>query len=245
VSAFWVFVERFEAEEAVSLTQEEARHVQARRLRVGDPLTVFDGRGRVAEATLVAASRRDTRITIGLPVDHPRPDDDFVLASAVPKGDRLSTLLQMLTQLGVGRWQPLVLDDSAVRKVDPEAPRLRRVLLESAKLARRPWCMEIEALRDLEGALDRWGGGAGAWFGDVRGERCALPPDAQLLLIGPEAGFSDREQAVLERAGARALALSDHNLRIETAAIAGATAHRIGRATGAARSGEGRAPDRP
>jgi 16S rRNA (uracil1498-N3)-methyltransferase len=231
VSAFWVHVERCEAAGSLVLSAEEARHVQARRLRVGDTLTAFDGAGRVAAARLVSAARRETTIELDAPVVHPRPQDPFVLASAVPKGDRLSTLLQMLTQLGVVRWQPLILDDSAVRSLDPDSPRLRRVLLESAKLARRPWCMGIEAPTDLEGALARWGrGGERVWFGDVGGRSGALPPAAQLMLIGPEAGFSPRERGVLDGIAARAVALSDYNLRIEVAAIAAATAHRIGAA---------------
>lgn len=228
MSAFWVYVDPLEAAGELVLSAEEARHVQARRLRIGDALTVFDGRGRVAAAHLIAASRKETRIEIEAPVFHPRPEDEFTLASAIPKGDRLSTLLQMLTQLGVTRWQPLVLDDSAVRRLDPTAPRLIRVLLEGAKLARRPWCMKVGAPLDLEQAYARWGEDGGVWFGDVGGDRVILPGSAKLLLIGPEAGFSEREQTVLGRMGARAFSLSDYNLRIETAAVAAAGLRRAG-----------------
>ncbi len=244
MSAFWVHVERCEAAGPQVLSAEEARHVQARRLRVGDTLTAFDGAGSVALARLVSAARRETRIELDAPVTHPRPQDSFVLASAVPKGDRLSTLLQMLTQLGVVRWQPLILDDSAVRRIDVDSPRLRRVLLESAKLARRPWCLEIEVATDLEGALDRWGGlersdaldrsdadADPVYYGDVGGRSGALPPGVRLMLSGPAGGFSAGEGGGLARAAARALALTDYGRRDAVAAIAAATAHRIGRVT--------------
>lgn len=240
MSAFWVHVETealASGEGPVVLSSEEARHVQARRLRVGDALTAFDGEGQVASARVVSLARRETTIELDTVTRVARPDDDFVLASAVPKGDRLSTLLQMLTQLGVARWQPLVLDDSAVRKLEAGSPRLRRVLVESAKVARRPFMMEIDEPLDLAAALERHGGGAETlWFGDREGEATGLPDTARLLLIGPEAGFSARERAWLERAGARPIAFSPYNLRIEVAAIAGATAHAIG---GGAARGDG------
>ena len=240
MSTYWVHVETeaLEAGEgAVVLSSEEARHVQARRLRVGDALTAFDGEGRVASARVVSLARRETVIELDSVTRAARPDDDFVLASAVPKGDRLSTLLQMLTQLGVVLWQPLLLDDSAVRKLDAGSPRLRRVLVESAKVARRPYTMRIDEPLDLGGALERHGERADTvWFGDREGEATVLPDTARLLLIGPEAGFSVRERARLERAGARPIAFSPYNLRIEVAAIAGATAHAIG---GGARWGIG------
>ena len=83
----------------------------------------------------------------------PAPSEGPVIASAVPKGDRLSTMLQMLSQLGVRVWQPLVLEHSVVRRVDPEAARLRRILVESAKLARRPWLLEIRPPLGLDALL--------------------------------------------------------------------------------------------
>ena len=232
MSTFWVHVgSESLVEGVVVLAPEEARHVQARRLRVGDALTAFDGAGRIASARLASQARRETTIEIESITFTPREDDDFVIASAVPKGDRLSTLLQMLTQLGIARWQPLVLDDSATRKLDPSSARLERVLLESAKVARRAHTMTIAAPLDLDGALEAVAKSPGAlWFGDREGEAIPLPAESRLLLIGPEAGFSARERGRLLEVGARPIAFSPYNLRIEVAAIAGATARGIGRA---------------
>ena len=63
---------------------------------------------------------------------------------------------------------------------------------------------------------------SGVWFGDREGPSGASLAGARMIVIGPEAGFSDRERSILEASGARAVSFGPHNLRIETAAVAGA-----------------------
>jgi RsmE family RNA methyltransferase len=45
-------------------------------------------------------------------------------------------------------------------------------------------------------------------------------PVATLALVGPEAGFSDKEKALFVDAGAKGVSLSAQRLRAETAAVA-------------------------
>ena len=229
MSELWAYAEELAAPGGLVLSAEEARHVATRRLRVGDALVLFDGRGRVAGARLASIEKRATRVEIDEIHEVPRPASGFVLASAIPKGDRLSTMLQMLSQLGVETWQPLCLADSSVRTLDPTALRLQRIVIESCKVARRAWALEVRAPTDLTGAL---ASAAGPIFlGDREGAGEPLDPGASLLLIGPEAGFNAAERARILEAKGQARSFAPHNLRIETAAIAGAVAHCLARKT--------------
>lgn len=223
----------------VEVEGDELRHLAARRVRAGDRVVVFDAAGTLAPARVESLRKRAARLEVGALRRVPPPTTDFVLASAIPKAERLSTLLQMLTQLGVGIWQPLVLADSAVRRLDPGARRLQRILVESCKVARRAWALEVRAPIELDAALARLaaGDGEGIFFGDRAGEATGLPAGARALLIGPEAGFAAEERRALERVGARPRSFSPYNLRIETAAIAGAVAWRM--AVGAGDEGIG------
>lgn len=230
MSQLWAWVESLAESGACRLSAEESRHVSARRLRLGDPLVVFDARGRTAEARVLGLGRRAVELDVGEIVLAPEPVAGAVLASAIPKGDRLSTLLQMLTQLGVGVWQPLSLEDSAVRTLDPAAPRLRRILVESCKLARRPWALEVRPPGALDSVLAEAAGFGPVFFGDREGRAGPLEAGAALVAIGPEAGFSAGELASLHAVGARARSFAPHNLRIETAAVAAAVALQLGTA---------------
>jgi 16S rRNA (uracil1498-N3)-methyltransferase len=231
VSALWAYLESLSEVregEVLVLSSEEARHVQTRRLRMGDPIVLFDGRGHVADGQIESIRKKETLVRTDGPRKEPESTSEFVLATAIPKGDRLSTMLQMLSQLGVVRWRPLVFDDSAMRKLDSDGARLRRILIESCKVARRSWALEISSPIGLDEAIADASGPI--FFGDREGEAGGLDPLASLLVIGPEAGLTERERTVLRDAGASPRSLGPHNLRIETAAIAGATAHHLSRA---------------
>ena len=230
MSELWSWVEELEEEGPVRLTPEEARHVAARRLRVGDSLVVFDGRGHTAEGRIESIGKNSIVVIAESISKTARPESRFVLASAIPKGDRLSTMLQMLTQLGLDSRQPLVLEDSVVRKLDPKAARLVRILTESCKVSRRPWLLEVRQPCSLEAVLSGLPSDAAIFFGDQAGEPIGFDGPAGLTLIGPEAGFSESERRVLIGVGARSRSFGAHNLRIETAAVAAAVALHLARA---------------
>lgn len=233
MSALWVHVEELEsnlaAGDGVALSGDEARHVAARRLRVGDRLIAFDGAGRTAEARIEALGKRTVELRLETIVLAPPPPSDWLLATAIPKGERMAVMLPMLTQLAVSVWQPLVLEESAVRDLDVASARLRRILVESAKLARRPWLLEVRppcTLGQLLAARGTAGGSAGVPggldFGDREGDGVGVPADSSVFAIGPEAGFTAKELEQLRAAGGRPRTLGPHNLRIETAAVAAA-----------------------
>jgi 16S rRNA (uracil1498-N3)-methyltransferase len=128
----------------------------------------------------------------------------------------------MLTQLGVVVWQPLVLDESVVRKLDPASSRLDRILLESCKVARRPWRLEVRAPCRLDDVLAERPEGASVCFGDREGGPAPSTAAPAVMVIGPEAGLSESERRALRASDAQPVSLGPYNMRIETAAAAAA-----------------------
>ena len=215
----------------IVLSTEESRHVTTRRLRMDDALVVFDGQGRLGTARVCGLAKKAVEVEIDAVQYAPVPDSGFVMATAIPKGDRLSAMLQMWTQLGLEVWQPLVCADSAIRKLDVDASRLRRILIEGCKVARRPWAMtvlppipfdEAMASRDLDRPL---------YYGDREGKNATFSQGAGTLFIGPEAGFTAEEKASLAAASALPVSFGEFNLRIETAAVAAIAAFNATRST--------------
>lgn len=212
--------------ERALLAGDEARHAAgSRRLGEGDRLVLFDGRGTVAE-TVFAASRRGEVEVEGLERRlHPPPVRRVVLASALPKGDRLSTMLNMATQLGVGAFRPLDCERGVVRPREVHEQRWRRIAIEACKQSRRPWLPAIDPPArpaDLLASLPTIE--AEALFAHPGGVplREVRVPDHVLLLVGPEGGFTDEEVHAAAAAGddATLVSLGDSILRIETAAVA-------------------------
>jgi 16S rRNA (uracil1498-N3)-methyltransferase len=220
MSQLWAWVETLTEPGTITLMPDEARHVVSRRLRVGDALTVFDAKGRIASARVESLVRKAVQVEIGAIEQISPPSSGFRLVTAIPKGERLSTMLQMWTQLGLEVWQPLICHDSAIRKLDIESPRIRRILVEGCKVARRPWAMRVLSPLRLAEAIGSRDAEASLYYADRAGSRGVFGSADAWVFIGPEAGFSEAEFSLLEAARAKAISLGDYNLRIETAGVA-------------------------
>jgi 16S rRNA (uracil1498-N3)-methyltransferase len=227
VSQFWAWVEDLAESGPLELCSEEVRHAASRRLRVGDELVVFDARGRLASAKLEGLGRGFARLEVGAIRSVPAPDSGFGLATAIPRAERLLTMLQMWTQLGLEIWQPLVLEHSVVRRLDVEAPRLQRILTEGCKVAKRPWALQVLPPLGLEQAISDCEAGMALYYGDREAGRADFELSSGRVFIGPEAGFSSVEREALQAAGASALRFAPYNLRIETAAVAAMVAFNV------------------
>ncbi|MFM9168805.1 MAG: RsmE family RNA methyltransferase, partial [Phycisphaerales bacterium] len=101
----------------VSLDRDEAKHaIGVRRVGAGDRVTLFVGAGGRADAALTGDRDRDGGpvVRVESTALMPRPAPDIVVGLAPPKGDRWSTALDMLGQLGVGAVVPLETDHGVV-----------------------------------------------------------------------------------------------------------------------------------
>lgn len=221
----WIHVEQLpEPGETVSLEADEARHVgRAHRLTTGAEIVLTDGRGTTARAELVEGGRREARARV-LELTRHAPETPIIhLASALPKGDRLATLLSMTTQLGLASFTPLVCARSVVTPSDETPARWERILRESAKQSHRAHLPRIEAPRTPHTLIGP-GDGPTVWLMDPDAgsgpSGAGSHPDGHLVVVGPEGGFTDEESRTLRRAGARPARLGGGILRVETACVA-------------------------
>jgi 16S rRNA (uracil1498-N3)-methyltransferase len=93
----------------IALDGKEAWHaLGVKRLQAGDCVRIMDGRGTVADALVDTINGRQSAMLRVERIEHlPRLQPDIVLATAIAKGDRQATLLDMASQLGISAWQPL------------------------------------------------------------------------------------------------------------------------------------------
>jgi 16S rRNA (uracil1498-N3)-methyltransferase len=177
------------------------------RLRPGDLVTASDGRGRWRWARVGAAFE-----PLGDVVAEPAPAPVLTVGFALLKGERNELVVQKLTELGIDVVAPFHAERSVVRwdgaRGDRHVERLRRVAREAAMQCRRVRLPEVRpvcAFRDLLGASTA--------VASIDGSAPTLRH--RTVLVGPEGGWSDAEDA----SGAHKVRIADLVLRGETAAI--------------------------
>jgi len=127
------------------LDDDESRHVLAsRRKVVGDVLYLTDGAGGLAKCRIAEVRRRRRVVVAVEEVERMEtPSRQLHVAVAPPKGDRQTVMLDMLTQLGMTRFTPLLCDYSPAKITDKTLQRWQRVCLAACKQSRRVWFPEI------------------------------------------------------------------------------------------------------
>lgn len=215
----------------VALDRDEARHaLGVRRLGAGDVVVVFDGRGSAADAALTGERDRDGApvVRVGAARSVPRPEPDVVAGVAPPKGDRWSTALDMLGQLGVRAVVPIDAEHGVVDAAGINRARAERILLEAAKQSRAGWTCELGSHEGLAAFVARMvADGRAVFLADQGGAPIpAALPARVAFAVGPEGGFTTDESAAAVAAGAVPVSIGSQVLRVETAAVALASALR-------------------
>ena len=217
---------------------------RVRRLRPCSHVTLFDGAGWEAEATVeaVEAARATLRVAAPHRVEPP-PGCRLIVMPALIKGERMDWCVQKLVELGVSEIAPVRTARTVVKLTGERAQRRHRrfvdIARDAARQCRRATVPQVHEIMDMDQAL--------ALVGDVplklipwARERqqllsAALPrplPPAACVLIGPEGGFEPAEVDRAMAAGFVPVGLGPRVLRAETAALAVATLFALGPLTG-------------
>jgi len=206
-----------------TVTGDLAHHL-GRVLRVlpGTPIVLGDGQGGTAPATVTGVGRTAVELAVETAVRRPRPPCVEV-AFAPPRLSRAEWLFEHGTEVGVTAFRPLWTARTRPQGERPE--RWQRIVRAAAGQCDRDWLPEVHAgcefadfLLDDNLPRRRFLASAGA----PPLLEAKPNPDAVLLLIGPEGGFTDEEAAAARAAGFEPRSLGPHTLRTETAALVGA-----------------------
>jgi 16S rRNA (uracil1498-N3)-methyltransferase len=225
-----IFVdEPLAANTAIKLGPAAAGHIsRVLRLKPGDGLTLFDGRGGQYPATLLEV--RGTLMTVRTGAHEAIERESplhITLAQGVSRGERMDWVIQKATELGVAQIIPVLTERGVVKLDAPrsakKADHWRAIAVSACEQCGRNRIPEIHQPTKLRSWLDELRDG---------GERLLLDPSAAAslrafpspervtLLIGPEGGLTNDEQALAHEKNFRAVRVGPRILRTETAAIA-------------------------
>lgn len=204
------------------------------RLRAGDAVEVFDGRGRRMRALIAAADRRRARLAIGEAVPGPTPSPlRPTLVQGIAQGDRMDLVVEKACELGIERIVPVFTQRCTVRLDPARAARRHAHWQRIAEAA----CMQcgLDALPRIEApvALAAWLDEVAA-PGEAGPRRLLLSPGSTVrlgeagieagrpveILVGPESGLAPAEEQRAMEAGFEPVRIGARVLRTETAGLA-------------------------
>jgi 16S rRNA (uracil1498-N3)-methyltransferase len=179
-----------------------ANHIiRVLRLRVGDELTLFDGRGGEYAGKIDAMHRDDVLVTVleQRPLERESPLQ-LTLAQGVSRGERMDWVMQKATELGVARIAPIFTERSIVRldakQAQKKVQHWRSIIISACEQSGRNRVPEISMPVQLHEFLDR--GPLGASGSDGDGAPGVAPahaahidrlPGSTRLLLSPRASL--------------------------------------------------------
>jgi 16S rRNA (uracil1498-N3)-methyltransferase len=196
----------------------------------GDTLTLFNGDGGEYRAVLTEVQKKKAWAEVK--VFDPREAElpfAVTLAQALPEGSKMDWIIEKAVELGVVAIQPMAARRCVVRLSAERAEKKLEhwngiVVSASEQCGRnrlasvampvefREWITQQDLHRRVI-LTPRASASLADW---ARHQ----PPQAVCIMVGPEGGFSDEEEAEALRHGALPLSIGPRVLRTETAALA-------------------------
>jgi len=175
------------------LPEGAARHAQVRRVQPGDELHLFDGRGHEHAAQVLEMGRKAVVVRVG-PACAALPElpQRITLALGMPANERMDTLVEKATELGVHAIQPLECERSVLRLSGERAQRKREhwqaVAVAASEQCGRAWVPQVAEVQPLAGwlqglARERVAAGAGAGAGSAAGAAAGADTTPRTLCL--------------------------------------------------------------
>ena len=188
----------------------------------GSVIGLFNGQSPEFAAKLVKVAKKGVQVELGSVVVPFEPEPSLTLMFSPIKRNPMETLIVKATELGVTRFQPLIMEHTQSERM--KVDRLKTIAIEAAEQCERltvPTFAEPQPLRDVVAEVQ---GSIGAAFetSDFEPVQAVLARVECLegLMVGPEGGFSAAEIDWLkQQPGVVGLGLGPRILKTETAGM--------------------------
>jgi 16S rRNA (uracil1498-N3)-methyltransferase len=214
----------------VSLPEAAVAHlVRVLRLAVGDRFVLFNGDGGDYPAQLVTVGKKSAEALVAARQELGNESPlRITLAQGIARGEKMDLILQKATELGVACIAPVITERTEVKldgdRLEKKMQHWRGVLAAACEQSGRARLPQLLPPQPLHAFAAARGGDRRVILDPQAGVSLAQAKIADAasisLLIGPEGGLSDRDQAALRAAHFEGLRLGPRILRTETAGLA-------------------------
>ena len=217
-----LYIPEAETGKEIALSPEQVRHLKVLRVKEGEKIGIFDGKGHEYEAVYSQKVSDKLKPEKELKAQE-EPKIKITLAIAVPKGARMDIFVEKVSEIGVNHIVPIICSRSVVEPREAKIERLRKIATEACSQSGRsivPTISDPIKFADLLSTIKQYNH---AFICHKTGQPfaktfCECP--GVLLIVGPEGDFTQAELDAAKEAGCTRVSLGPTILRTETAGIA-------------------------
>lgn len=193
------------------------------RMRSGEEVELVNGQGALAQAEIVNVGKKETTLHVQKVTNTPIPPPFLSLAVPLMRPAKLELVIEKCTELGADRFFLYSADHSEKEGLsEHQEERLRTIAIAAMKQCGRldlPSIAKCSSLQEVLKVPSGW-----IAYGDPEAkELAARRGEPTIFITGPESGFSEKEQKLLQRqAHAVRLRRTNTVLRAETAPLVAA-----------------------
>lgn len=226
-----------EGSQVLLIEGEEARHLRlVLRLKIGEQVAAFDGRGNSYKAEITEISK--DKICLKTLESRQKEGESFLnlhLVQALLRAEKMDWVVQKATELGVSRLTPVITTRSLVKletkNIGAKRERWQKIAKEACKQCGRSLLTAVEPPTPWESWIKGPFAEEGRFFfyeGEKKKKLKILGRKMRgitsaLVVLGPEGGWEPQETEALKSQGFISLSLGPRILRAETAAVAAVT----------------------
>jgi 16S rRNA (uracil1498-N3)-methyltransferase len=219
------------------LRDAEAHHAHdVVRMKRGDRVVVFNGRGREITAEIVDLAKGEVHLRKLHESQTPPLRCRITLGQAIPKGKNMDLIVQKAVEIGAAEIAPLISERTIVdldkKEAEQKQAKWQQIAVEAAKQCGQNWLPQVHTPRKLKDFFSHAGNFDLRLIGSLQPDAIHLKkiladyteqhrdrPQSILMMVGPEGDFTPAELALAKSHGCQPITLGPIILRVETAAI--------------------------
>lgn len=224
------FTDRHLDGDEIRLSEEDQRHLNAFRPRIGDKIPLSDGEAFTYTGIMTGADKKGFTLTVTNPVPIPEEPHPVTVYLPLLKGDSDEKVIRESVELGASRivlYQSENCVASAAGKESAKTERFKKVAKMASMQSGSPRIPGIEGILSFSEAKDRLLLENGLFFYENATlllsdylQKVSPAPTKFSFMTGPEGGFSSAEAEAIRSSGIPLLSLGSRILKAETAPVA-------------------------
>jgi len=209
----------------IEIVSDELFHLKnVLRCRPGEPVDVFNGKGRLYSGILEDIGASRAWVKIQKETVREEPQRNIIVAPSLLKRKPMSLMIEKLTEMGVEEIWPVIFSRTEAVWSESAMKKWERSALESLKVNGNLWPSRIHGPCTVEELIEKSGDAKNRILLDIGGQQTFIKNKGPFLcVIGPPGDFTPEERELFIHAGFEPVNINESVMKVETAAFSAAS----------------------